>query len=113
MRMMLRVLAGCVVGYVVASVLCRGARKAELAKCGRHDTRRKDEGTHLRAWIRGVGSWGANGSLYLGDRRLVAVLVWREGSHASDTIAWLALLEVVGFYVGAHRINGKSYNWVF
>ena len=53
------------------------------------------------------------GAYMLGDRRLVAVLVWREGKHAPDTIAWLALFEIAGFYVGIHRINGQSHNWVF
>ena len=46
MRVMFRLVAGFVLGYAVAFVLCRGVGK---------DTRRKDEGTDSRAWIRDVG----------------------------------------------------------
>ena len=46
MRVMFRFVAGFVLGYAVALVLCRGVGK---------DTRQKNEGADPRAWIRDVG----------------------------------------------------------
>ena len=39
------------------------------------------------------------------------ILAWREGNNG--TTAWLALIELVGFYTGIHRIDGRNHNWVF
>ena len=89
-------------------------RKATgLVKFGRHDTHQKDEHTHCRAWMYGIGSFGGNGSLYVAGRRWAGMLIWREGRYAPETVAWCAFMEIVGFYAGIHRINGESHNWIF
>ena len=82
-------------------------------RLGRHNLRSKyRQGTHVRIWLReALKDVGVNGAIYIGPVRICAWLCWRNA--IGSTTAWCAFVEVLGLYIGHHRINGKTHDWVF
>ena len=82
-------------------------------RIGRHPLRSKyGERTHVCRWRRhGLQDVGVGGALYIFGIRVAAFLAWRN--VAGRTGASLVFVEVFGMYIGSHKIDGRSNDWVF
>ena len=104
MRVMFRFVAGFVLGYAVALVLCRGVGK---------DTRQKNEGADPRAWIRDVGKdtelVTVNSKIYR-DRGVVEFVDFLRNAVVMDPNGKVSGQEHLGCLGGrGYRYSSRSF----